>query len=186
MAHPQLPREEVIDRLTAVFRREGYEGASLALLSEATGLGRSSLYHHFPRGKEDMAEAVMLAAREKLTNLVLERLAGPGSPRERLSAAVRGWDEFYHGGEASCLTELFSVGAARESFQSLLLSGITRLRGAIAELLAEAGLSKELAEKRSLDALVTIQGGLVVGRASNDPKIFQTVLAELPERLLSA
>ena len=62
MAHPTLPREEVVDRLTRVFRREGYDGASLARLSEATGLGRSSLYHHFPRGKEDMADAVFEAS----------------------------------------------------------------------------------------------------------------------------
>jgi TetR/AcrR family transcriptional repressor of lmrAB and yxaGH operons len=186
MAHPQLPRDEVIDRLTAVFRREGYEGASLALLSEATGLGRSSLYHHFPRGKEDMAEAVMLAARERLTNLVLERLAGPGSPRQRLEAAVRGWDEFYHSGQASCLTELFSVGSAKARFQNQLLSGVSRTRAAIAEVLIEAGLPRETAEKRALDALVTIQGGLVVGRASNDPAIFQSVLAALPDRLLGA
>jgi len=185
MAHPQLPRDEVIDRLTAVFRREGYEGASLALLSEATGLGRSSLYHHFPRGKDDMAEAVMLAARDKITALVVERLSGPGSPRKRLEAAVRGWDEFYQSGQLSCLTELFSVGNAKQRFQDLLLGGITKLRAAIAALLVEAGLPPEKAEKRALDAVVAIQGGLVVARASGDRSIFPSILAELPDRLLN-
>ena len=74
MAHPALAKEEVVARLMKVFRREGYEGASLSRLSEATGLGRSSLYHHFPRGKEDMAAAVLDLARAP-------RPAGVGAAR---------------------------------------------------------------------------------------------------------
>jgi hypothetical protein len=38
----------------------GYrEGASLSLISEATGLGKGCLYHFFPGGKEEMADAVL-------------------------------------------------------------------------------------------------------------------------------
>jgi TetR/AcrR family transcriptional repressor of nem operon len=48
-----MPRErdfsepEVLDRLTAVFSTHGYAGTSLALLQEATGLGKQSLYNTF-------------------------------------------------------------------------------------------------------------------------------------------
>jgi TetR/AcrR family transcriptional repressor of nem operon len=48
-----MPRErcfsepEVLDRLTDVFSSHGYTGTSLALLQEATGLGRQSLYNTF-------------------------------------------------------------------------------------------------------------------------------------------
>lgn len=51
-------KAQIVGRLFIVFRDHGYEGASLADLSRATKLGKSSLYHHFPRGKEQMAEAV--------------------------------------------------------------------------------------------------------------------------------
>jgi AcrR family transcriptional regulator len=54
-----ISRNEVIARVMAVVRREGYDGASLAELSKATGLGKSSLYHHFPDGKNDMVAAVL-------------------------------------------------------------------------------------------------------------------------------
>jgi TetR/AcrR family transcriptional regulator, lmrAB and yxaGH operons repressor len=43
-----ISRDEVIDRLLAVFQRSGYDGASLAELSHGTGLGKSRLYHYFP------------------------------------------------------------------------------------------------------------------------------------------
>ena len=54
-----LSRQEVVERLVTVVRRLGYDGASLAELSKATGLGKSSLYHYFPAGKDDMVRAVL-------------------------------------------------------------------------------------------------------------------------------
>ncbi len=36
-----------------------YGGASLAAISQHTGLGKGSLYNFFPGGKEEMAEAVL-------------------------------------------------------------------------------------------------------------------------------
>jgi TetR/AcrR family transcriptional repressor of nem operon len=48
-----MPRErsfsepEVLNRLTDVFSTHGYTGTSLALLQEATGLGKQSLYNTF-------------------------------------------------------------------------------------------------------------------------------------------
>ncbi|WP_163777781.1 TetR/AcrR family transcriptional regulator, partial [Proteus mirabilis] len=52
-------RADVLPVLAEVFRAHGYEGASLALISAATGLGKGSLYHFFPGGKEQMAAEVL-------------------------------------------------------------------------------------------------------------------------------
>jgi hypothetical protein len=46
-------------------------------------------------------------------------------------------------------------------------------------------LSNSLARRRSEDALLTIQGALVLARARNDAKIFSRALAELKTRLLT-
>ena len=54
-----MSKEEVITKLVPVFRRYGYEGATVSRLSEATGLKKASLYYHFQGGKEQMAEAVL-------------------------------------------------------------------------------------------------------------------------------
>ncbi|MGZ3506485.1 MAG: LmrA/YxaF family transcription factor [Vulcanimicrobiaceae bacterium] len=40
-----LSKEEIISRILTVFRKNGYDGASLSDFEQATGLGRSSLYH---------------------------------------------------------------------------------------------------------------------------------------------
>ena len=62
MTKAPAPKADIVRKLADVFSRHGYEGASLKLLSQATGLGRSSLYHYFPNGKEDMASAVLSSA----------------------------------------------------------------------------------------------------------------------------
>jgi len=52
-------RDQLLGIVAEVFREHGYEGASLSLIGEATGLGKGSLYHFFPGGKEEMARAVI-------------------------------------------------------------------------------------------------------------------------------
>lgn len=63
-----MPRErcfsepEVLDRLTDVFSSHGYAGTSLALLQEATGLGKQSLYNAFGDKQSMYLQAIDRAA----------------------------------------------------------------------------------------------------------------------------
>lgn len=68
-------RDEIIVTLYDLFRRAGYDAVSIADISDATGLGKSSLYHHFPGGKPDMAEAVADFARRHMRDHVFAPLA---------------------------------------------------------------------------------------------------------------
>jgi TetR/AcrR family transcriptional regulator, lmrAB and yxaGH operons repressor len=61
MSAAVLSRQEVVERLMQVVRRHGYDGASLAELSKATGLGKSSPYHYFPDRKDDAGLAALAA-----------------------------------------------------------------------------------------------------------------------------
>ena len=51
--------DTVLAALVQTFRQHGYEGASLSMLSQASGLGRSSLYHYFPNGKKEMLSCLV-------------------------------------------------------------------------------------------------------------------------------
>ena len=59
MAKSAPARADLLPQLAEVFRAHGYEGATLTLISEATGLGKGSLYHFFPGGKAQMATEVL-------------------------------------------------------------------------------------------------------------------------------
>ena len=50
-------RRDAIAAVAEVFREHGYAGSSLATITQQTGLVKGSLYHFFPNGKQEMAEA---------------------------------------------------------------------------------------------------------------------------------
>ena len=59
MAKTVSARADLLPLIAEVFRSHGYEGATLALIGKATGLGKGSLYHFFPGGKAQMAAEVL-------------------------------------------------------------------------------------------------------------------------------
>ncbi|HYZ15520.1 MAG TPA: helix-turn-helix domain-containing protein, partial [Candidatus Acidoferrum sp.] len=79
---------DAVERLFTVFRDQGYAGASISQIAEATGLGRSSLYHYFPGGKEDMALAVLEHVEASMRERLFSPLRGAGSPTKRLKGMI--------------------------------------------------------------------------------------------------
>ena len=184
MPRPTAPREEIVYRLGEVFRRHGYEGASLKLLSDATGLGRSSLYHYFPNGKEDMAFAVLDSAEQWMKQEVTPLLESDAPAREKVRGLVAAFDRFYLGGRTSCLLELFAIGDARDVFGARVSQRLTNLRDALAGIARQAGHDPAESDRRAEDAMIAIHGGLVVSRGLNDTAPFRRVLDGLEKMLV--
>lgn len=180
-----LSREEVIDRLMLVVRRRGYDGASLAELSKATGLGKSSLYHYFPDGKDDMVRAALKRLDGQLHQAVFLPLRGEGTPRRRLDAMVATLDAFYRGGREACLLANLVVGATRKRFHRALAAIFGAWIDAIATPLVESGLPRAQARQRAEDAVMRIEGALVLAGALDDAGLFTRALRRLPSELLA-
>lgn len=71
-------KPDVLDRLTDAFITHGYGGTSLALLQEATGLGRQSLYNTFGDKQSMYLEALACATRRSAHAAALMRAAPNG------------------------------------------------------------------------------------------------------------
>ncbi len=177
--------EGLMDRLTEVFRTVGYDGATLSKLSEATGLQRASLYHRFPGGKQEMAEAVLARAGEWFRKNILETLSGPGTPKQRLEGMVHKLDAFYGRGRSSCLLDTLSFGDGRSLFESHIKQSFAAWVNALARVIIEArGCSMTVARPVAEDAVIRIQGALVLCRGVGNTKAFQRIIRSLPESLI--
>lgn len=179
-----LSRAEVLERLLLVLRRCGYDGASLAELSKATGLGKSSLYHYFPAGKDDIVRAVLEHFESQLQKLVLIPLRTPGPARRRVEGMVRTLDDFYRGGREACVLGNLVLGTSRTRFRSRLRAIFDRWIDALAVALADGGLSKPAARARAEDAIMRIQGALILAGGMDDVSLFGRALKQLPDELL--
>lgn len=106
----KLSKSEIADVLTRVFVEYGYAGASLAMLSSVSGLSKASLYHHFPRGKEDMAAFVLGRSGMRFQKHILAPLQSTVVPSERLAQSFAGVEIYYNGDAPTCLMNSLMLG----------------------------------------------------------------------------
>jgi AcrR family transcriptional regulator len=87
MPDPLSSRDKILDVAEALFARRGYMGVGLREVAEATGLGKSSLFHHF-RGKAALYCEVVARLLERIEARLEPVYALPLGPAERLERWV--------------------------------------------------------------------------------------------------
>jgi TetR/AcrR family transcriptional regulator, lmrAB and yxaGH operons repressor len=184
MPPPLVAYDDVVERLFAVFRNQGYAGASISQIAEATGLGRSSLYHYFPGGKEDMALAVLRHVELSMREQLFTPLCGSGAPAKRLKAMIDAYDEMYDGGRDVCLLGTLVLGGSRQRFQEQLKTIFEEWIAALERLALDAGVPAKAARERAEDAVVRIQGALILAGGLDDAGPFRRTLRSLAKDLL--
>ncbi|WP_019508105.1 TetR/AcrR family transcriptional regulator [Pleurocapsa sp. PCC 7319] len=179
-----MPKEEVIAKLIPIFRHYGYEGATVSRLSQATGLKKASLYHHFQGGKEQMAEAVLESIGAWIEENIFVPLRSPKPVKERLAAMIQGIDRFYESGQTPCVLAVMSLGEADTLFHQQLGQSLEKWLDELAKVVEETGVAPEEARLRAEDTIILIQGALVLVRVTNDTQPFKRAIARIPQILL--
>lgn len=180
-----IESDELLERLSDTFREVGYDGASLALLSEATGLKKASLYHRFPGGKEQMGREVLQAAGRWLTRNVIEPMQGAGQPGDKVDLLAKRLNAFYRGGEQACLLNaLSSPVAGHAPFRDLIRAMFDAFIGSLATISRESGYPEDEASERAERAVALIQGALVIARGTGATEPFSRALRQLPLELI--
>jgi len=147
-------------------------------------LKRASLYHYFPKGKEEMADAVLEHVTQALKENLLAPLRSDRPPIERIQAMNNNVDAFYQQGEQDCLLALLSVGEAQELFHAQVQQALNLWISSLATVLVDAGITPTTAHQRAEEAIALIQGALIVTRGLNNTEIFERILHQMPETLL--
>ncbi|WP_019906087.1 TetR/AcrR family transcriptional regulator [Methylobacterium sp. 77] len=184
MAKKPGAREDAIPAIAEVFREYGYEGASLALIGARTGLGKGSLYHAFPGGKVEMAEAVLDAIGGWFEERIYAPLREGTDPQAAIRLMLSETDSYFRSGRRVCLVGALALTEGRDGFAERIGGYFLAWRSALAQALVRAGREHGEAEWLAEDAVLAIQGGLVLARALDDPAVFGRMLARLEKRLL--
>lgn len=80
-------RDNLLDAAEELFALRGFGGVGLAEVAERAGLGKASLFHHFP-SKAQLYCAVMARVLTTLDDALVRALAEGGSPTARLDRWV--------------------------------------------------------------------------------------------------
>jgi AcrR family transcriptional regulator len=184
MAKTVHERADVLPALSEVFREYGFEGASLAVIGERTGLGKGSLYHFFPGGKEEMAAAVLAEIDSWFSTHIFKPLREDADAARAIAQMFDAVERYFESGQRICLVGALALNDARDRFAARILGYFTAWTEALESALIRAGHGHKKARGRAEEAVAAIQGGLVLARAMNDSALFQRILTRLKRRLL--
>jgi TetR/AcrR family transcriptional repressor of lmrAB and yxaGH operons len=179
-------RAEVLSELAEVFRDHGFEGASLAIISEKTGLGRGSLYNLFPNGKEEMAAAVLKEIDLWFETQVFAPLRDEREARQSIENMLCAVDSYFRSGRRLCLVGVLALGDSRDRFAQQVSSYFITWTDALAKALVRTGTDSDTASALAEEAVAVIQGALILARAMPESGAFGRTLSRLQSRLLGA
>ena len=186
MAFATISDEEFLDRALDLFRTYGFEGVSLSRLSAAAGLEKASLYYRFPGGKEEIAMAVGNRVIEWFQQNVFASLQGEGAPRKRVALVAEHLRSFYQDGRKSCICDVLSIPGGSEALHSTIQGAMQAWIHSFAEIARESGFSPAMARSRAEEAVLRIEGSLVIARVLGEASQFKRTLKSLPDFLTEA
>src|SRR5688572_15559233 len=186
-------RDRLISATGELFRQQGYNGTSLKQVTVAAGAPTGSLFHFFPGGKEDLADAVVRtsgAAYGELYVLIADAAADPAS-------AIT---DFFDGA-AAVLEETGYLDACPIGTVALEVASTNdRLRRATADVFASwielaaarlqaAGIAPDRATELATALVAAVEGGFMLSRAARSAEPMRTagrLLREVVESSLAA
>lgn len=134
----KIQKEEILQRCWEVLHREGYHGASVSMLAEATGLGKAGLLHHFG-SKELLMQAVLAYALEQFRAYVLSVAADESLPPvQRIEKLLRRQNRLAKHERKGCFFANTALETGREEvFNTFISAAFAEWQQAVAGLLSD-------------------------------------------------
>jgi TetR/AcrR family transcriptional regulator, lmrAB and yxaGH operons repressor len=189
---PQVRTNDKTDNATAVdtrarilaaalrlFRKRGYHAAGLNDILEMAQAPKGSLYHHFPKGKEEIAVAVVAHITQGIIDLF-------SANRARTTAAmlVQVGDQMAEGIERTNheLCALFSSFVAERSTSPLLGAAVASayddMTSALQQRFTSDGLTPRAARERAAIVVMLLEGGAILAQAQQSVAPFRLAVKQ--------
>jgi len=176
-------RDALLAELTSVFVNRGYEGATLAALARASGLGKASLYHHFPGGKEEMVAVLLRDAVARLEHMAFRGLTDNRPADERLVRFVDGFVRYTQAGQRQCLLAILAQGSIGERHGEQIAQQYRVWEQTLAAVFEETGQKPKRALRSAQALLADLYGYLLTARILKSPAHFTSGMKRLKKSL---
>ncbi|MCB8840255.1 TetR/AcrR family transcriptional regulator [Aurantimonas sp. VKM B-3413] len=176
--------EAVLASAVPVFREHGYDGASIDLLKEATGLTAGSLYKAFKDKKGVFAAAFTYYVEDRQQQLA-ERLRGSRTGRERIAETLRFYLDSASGpeGRQGCLVLAGLIeattldGALHDALGKALANNRSALIAMLREGQEDGSIRSDLVVEPCADILLGLLQGLRAVGKLHDPADHDALIA---------
>lgn len=180
MAHKTISDETFLDNALDIFRSRGYEGVSISQLAAASGLEKASVFYRFPGGKDEVIIAVVKRVTDWFETNVFAALKAEGTPRKRVEIVAATLRTYYRDGTRPCITDVLSLDGGPQELATAVKVALQAWLKAFTDIAKESGMSLPFARARAEEAIIKIEGSLVLARALGDNAPFLRVIKLLP------
>ncbi|WP_446743143.1 TetR/AcrR family transcriptional regulator [Silvibacterium acidisoli] len=180
MAHRIVSDQDFLAIALDLFRTYGFDGVSLKQLADATSLEKASMYYRYPGGKDEIAMAVAQGVGNWFEENVFEVLKSEAPIQERTATVVRNIQTLYGDGKKSCVVDVLSLPGGPDTLRAALRTAVERWIEAFQELARESGMPLTLARERAEEAVLRIEGALVLSRVLEDTAVFERTMRVIP------
>src|SRR5947208_14594109 len=178
-------RERMIVSTALLVRERGARATSIDAVLAHSGAPRGSVYHHFPRGREQLLREATEYAGEYVARR-LER-GGDGDPLAALDALFDEYSATLVASDfrAGCPVVAVAIESPEEGpdLRDVALAAFERWRRALAGALEASGIADERADELAIIVIAAFEGALILSRACRDLGPLESVRHELHARV---
>jgi TetR/AcrR family transcriptional repressor of lmrAB and yxaGH operons len=170
MANPPDSKAKTLAAAAKLFCRRGYHGTAIHDILELSGAPRGSLYFHFPRGKEEIAEGAVALGSQAVLAFIGQAAQGARDAEGFVVALARGMaanleaSEFREG--CPIATTALEVATDSEAVGKAAREAFAAWEGAIAQGLKRFGMKSGEAARAATAILSQLEGALLLARTA--------------------
>jgi TetR/AcrR family transcriptional regulator, lmrAB and yxaGH operons repressor len=176
----------IINIATTLFQQKGYLGVGLTEILKACNISKGALYHHFPKGKEELLIACLQSMNEAIITDIEDIFKRYPTTQEATQAMIEKLVADFNR-EGTITGHTFSsivseIASLSEPVRNACSGLYTKIQGIYSNKLVEDGFSKETARSMALMMTASIEGGMMLcltQKASEPLKMISQVLPNL-------
>jgi AcrR family transcriptional regulator len=171
----------MIQSAALLFRERGVEGTAFADVLERSGAPRGSVYHHFPGGKQQLAEEATRWAGEFMAAGLAAALEH-NDPLAALDTFAQLWAGILAQSdyEAGCpIVAAALEGSRTPAARAEAATAFNNWQQLLAEALAKSGVDPDRARSLATLIIAAIEGAVVLARAERTTEPLERVAGEL-------
>jgi AcrR family transcriptional regulator len=171
----------MIQSAALLFRERGVEGTAFADVLEHAGAPRGSVYHHFPGGKQQLAEEATRWAGDFMA-AGLSAALEQNDPLAALDTFVQLWANILaqSGYEAGCpIVAAALEGSRAPTARAEAATAFNNWEQLLADKLAKSGVDPDRARSLATLIIAAIEGAVVLARAEQTTEPLERIAGEL-------
>ena len=173
-------RQEMVNGAISLLAEKGVQGTSFAVVTEATKTPRGSIYHHFPGGKNELIEEAVTSIGQLVTALI--DAVEVDSPSKVVDVFVESWRALLLANNfaSNCAVANASLGASDEDLLKASADEVfKKWQHSLARAFERSGTKRKDAVDFAAVCLASVEGALILGRASGSDEVFNALSRHL-------